>query len=120
MLCKFRHGEAIRLTQPNDSAVVLPGLYVEGNKTYTVQDDGYDAEQQDEPGCSSFVGTLIYGFSVRSSSMEIKCSGVLVESGREGAQFRQSLHRQRKLPGTLSMFSSGCFDDAVSMNLEIQ
>ncbi len=56
--------EAIRLTQPNDSPAMLPGLDVEGYKTYTVQDDGYDAEEHNEPGSSSFVGTLMYGFQL--------------------------------------------------------
>ena len=56
--------ETIRLTQPNDSAAMLPGLYVEGCKTYTVQDDGYDAEEHDEPGRSSFIGTLMHDFQL--------------------------------------------------------
>jgi hypothetical protein len=34
-----------RLTQPNDSPLVFPGLNVERYKTYTVQDDGYDAKE---------------------------------------------------------------------------
>jgi len=70
MLGKLPHGKSIRLTQPDDPPMVLPGLYVEGNKTYSIQDDGYDAEQQDEPRRSSFVGTLMHDFSVRSPSME--------------------------------------------------
>ena len=43
---------------------MLPGLDVERYKTYTVQDDGYDAEEHNEPGRSSFVGTLMYGFQL--------------------------------------------------------
>jgi len=115
-----KDGEAVRLTQSNDPAVVFPRLYVEGNKTCTVQDDADNAEEHDEPGRSSFIWTLMYGFQSEFLIHRDKCNGVHAELGREGVRFLQSLHQQRKLPGTLSMFSNGCFDNAVSMNLGIR